>query len=647
MADVFVSYARSTVGQAERIADELRALGYSVWRDDQLPAHRAFSDVIEERLRAAKAVIVVWSADAKQSHWVRAEADLAREAGTLVQLSIDGAIPPMPFSQIQCADMNGWSGDPNAAGWRKVVSSVAALTGGAAVEEPGARERAKAPRSDEPLLAVLPFDNVSSDRELSYFSDGVSDEIRETIARGADLKVIGRGSSFQFRGAEKAAAHVAAQVKATHVLDGSVQRSGQKLRITAELVDCATETAVWSSRFDRDLSDIFALQDEIASAVAQALRVAMTLPAHPLKVDPATYDLYLLGRQASFSLANEPQMVKAFETLQRVVNSSPVFGRAWADLARTGSMLWRYYEHARFPHITRQTIVDAADTALDLDPGLGVAYQALSELENFNNFAQREELHEKALQYSRNDPTVMVAAAMFYAEVGRLNEAVAFAERAARINSMLGFADSLHAGLLTGLGRHAEARRIWDKLLALKPEFVPFTHNALYAAVAAADWDRFDDLVERAKANGLFSGELVDDVAFWRSVRQGDAAARQSYINHLKTSFTQGSLLQNDTIQNAVLLGDLELAFKLVGQYSLDDHGVRDGRLPTELYFGFAGSIFMQDNRPMMGDIRFVQLCHKIGLSTYWVATGHWPDCADQLPYDFKAEVRRLVEGRP
>jgi adenylate cyclase len=644
MADVFVSYARSTVSQAELIADELRAMGYSVWRDDQLPAHRAFSEVIEERLRAAKAVVVVWSADAKKSHWVRAEADLAREAGTLVQLSIDGAVPPMPFSQIQCADMNGWSGDPSAAGWRKVVSSVAALTGGAADEELGGRERAVASRSDEPLLAVLPFDNVSSDRELTYFSDGVSDEIRETIARGADLKVIGRGSSFQFRGAEKSAAHVAAQVKATHVLDGSVQRSGQKLRITAELVDCATETTVWSSRFDRDLSDIFALQDEIASSVAQALRVAMTLPAHPLAVDPATYDLYLFGRQASFRLGNEAQMVEAFETLQSVVNASPVFARAWADLARTGSMLWRYYEHARFPQISRQIVIDAANTALKLDPGLGVAYQALSELERFDNFAARENLHEKALQHSRNDPTVLVAAAMFHSEVGRLNEAVALAEQAARIDSMFGFADSLHAGLLTGLGRHAEAQTIWDKLLALKPKFVPFTHNALYAAVNASDWGRFDDLVERAKANGVYGGEIVDDVAFWELVRHSNPVAKQSYVNQLRANFTRGRLLQNDTIQNAVALGDLELAFELVGQYSLDDHGVLDGRLPTELYFGFAGSIFMQHNRPMMVDIRFVELCHKIGLCAYWVTTGHWPDCADQLPYDFRTEARRLMD---
>ena len=299
--DVFISYARSTTAkQAQQVGEALQSLGYTVWRDDQLSAHGVYTDIIEQRLRTARAVVVVWSAEARQSDWVRAEAEVARQAGTLVQLTIDGSAPPLPFSQIQCADMAGWSGDTGADGWRKVVASVAALTGGAADLAVQAPARPKPSPPVEPLLAVLPFDNVSSDIELSFFSDGVSDEIRETIARGADLRVIGRGSSFQFRGAAKSASRVAAQVKATHILDGSVQRSGLKLRITAELVDCATETTVWTRRFDRDLSDIFALQDEIAAAVATALRVAITMPATPLAIDPPTYDRYLAAREASF-----------------------------------------------------------------------------------------------------------------------------------------------------------------------------------------------------------------------------------------------------------------------------------------------------------------------------------------------------------
>ena len=103
----------------------MRGLGYGVWRDDALPAHRAYADVIEERLTAARAVVVLWSADAVASEWVRSEANRAREERKLVQLSLDDTPLPMPFDQTQCADLAGWSGDPDASGWRTVVASIA------------------------------------------------------------------------------------------------------------------------------------------------------------------------------------------------------------------------------------------------------------------------------------------------------------------------------------------------------------------------------------------------------------------------------------------------------------------------------------------------------------------------------------------
>jgi TolB-like protein len=636
MSDVFISYARSTAPQAQRLSGALQALGYSVWLDDQLPAHRAYTEVIEERLRAARSVVVVWSADAKKSDWVRAEADVAREAGKLVQVTVDGSLPPLPFSQIQCADLTGWAGDPNAAGWRKAAASVEALVG-AAGQADAHRMPQGAPPPSEPLLAVLPFDNVSSDVELSFFSDGVSDEIRETIARGADLKVIGRGSSFRFRGAEKSAANVAAQVKATHVLDGAVQRSGQKLRITAELVDCATETAVWTHRFDRDLSDIFALQDEIAAAVAEALRVAIALPDQAPAVDAATYDRYLAAREASFGPYGLTGLLGAFDRLRQATGEAPLFARAWADLARTGSLLWRHHEHSRFPHLTREVIVEAAQTALRLDPGLGIAYQALAELERFDDFLAREALHEQALAHAKSDPAVLTSAALFLSEVGRLDEAVQLAAQAARIDPLFGFAEGLHAGLLTGVGRHGEAHAIWDRLLEAQPTSAAHIHNALYAAASAADWARFDALQTKARAAGAIDSGLEKFMQFWTAVRVGDAAAKARYLQDFEKDFAAGGLLQNDVIQHVVALGDVERAFGFVQRYSLQ--AASEGRLATTDFFGFAGTMFMSGNEPMMRDARFVQLCRRIGLCDYWIASDRWPDCADEgvLPYDFKA----------
>lgn len=129
MADVFLSYARPRLDDAMRIADCLRAAGYSVWYDESLPAHRAYSDVIAEQLDAASAVLVLWSIEAAASQWVRSEANRARETDRLVQLRLDNARLPMPFDQIQCVDLRHWGGACNTPGWGRVAESIAALTG--------------------------------------------------------------------------------------------------------------------------------------------------------------------------------------------------------------------------------------------------------------------------------------------------------------------------------------------------------------------------------------------------------------------------------------------------------------------------------------------------------------------------------------
>src|SRR5271154_3113700 len=119
MSDVFISYARSTAKQAQRVAEALRGLGYGVWIDDDLPAHRNYSRVIEEQMAAAKAAVVIWSADAAQSEWVMSEANRAREGRKLIQVATDSARLPMPFDTIQCADLAGWAGAADHPGWRK------------------------------------------------------------------------------------------------------------------------------------------------------------------------------------------------------------------------------------------------------------------------------------------------------------------------------------------------------------------------------------------------------------------------------------------------------------------------------------------------------------------------------------------------
>ena len=263
---VFLSYARSSEEQAGFAERALRDAGYVVWRDSELPAHLSYAEVIEERLKSAKAVLVLWSAEGAKSQWVRAEADAAREMGTLVQSSVDGTVPPIPFNQIQCANLKGWTGESDHAGWRKLHSSIVALAGH--VEAPtkaSAKKRASS-------ICVLPFQNMSGDAVPDYFSDGLSEDITSDLAKVPALSVIPRKTAFAFKGQEVDPCTVAEKLGVGYVLEGTVRRAGDRVRITAQLIDGGTGEHAWSDRYSRDFNDVFSVQDEISKAIVDALK---------------------------------------------------------------------------------------------------------------------------------------------------------------------------------------------------------------------------------------------------------------------------------------------------------------------------------------------------------------------------------------
>ena len=238
MSDVFVSYARSTEPQARDIAQALRAQGYSVWRDDEIPAHKPYAEVIEERLRASKAVLVIWSKDAAKSQWVRAEADAARELGTLVQVTVDGTMPPLPFNQIQCAALKEANGGFDGPGWAKLTASLAVLAMG---DEAAAASRPLV-NSAGPgkSICVLPFANMSGDAEQEYFSDGISEDITTDLSKVSALDVVARNTAFTFKGRSVDICEIARTLSVSHVLEGSVRKAGGRVRISAQLIDGKT-----------------------------------------------------------------------------------------------------------------------------------------------------------------------------------------------------------------------------------------------------------------------------------------------------------------------------------------------------------------------------------------------------------------------
>jgi adenylate cyclase len=427
MADVFVSYARPDEAQSKRVAETLRGAGYHVWRDDELPAHRPYAEVIEERLKSAQCVVVLWSIEAAKSQWVRAEADTARAAGTLVQASLDGTIPPLPFNQIQCADLNDWSGDTGAHGWCKLLASAQALVGPLPVDKPLVR------RDNRPLsICVLPFENMSGDAEQEYFSDGISEDITTDLSKISALGGVARNTAFTFKKQSVNVCEVAGRLGVSHVLEGSVRKAGNRVRINAQLIDGATGDHIWAERYDRDLDDIFAIQDEISKAIVGALKLKL-LPQEKKAMEQRgttnadAYDLYLLARQ--YWVTGNQGDIRREERVMRIcgraVEIDPYYARAWALLAMAQSNL-RY--------AFRCDVDDgfaAAHAALSIDQTIAEAHgPMIRRLEERQRFAEADERMETALGLDPDSWEVNKEAARVYFRQRRFADAARHLEKA-------------------------------------------------------------------------------------------------------------------------------------------------------------------------------------------------------------------------
>ena len=641
MADVFISYARTSARQAEAIGHALHALGYSVWRDNDLPSHRAYADVIEEQLQTAKAVVVVWSTEAVKSQWVRSEADRARADNKLVQVSVDDSRLPMPFDQVQCADLTNWSGDREAAGWRKVIASIADLLDRTPPTSTGV---APAGSATGPLVAVLAFDNLSGDPGLAYFSDGVSEEILDTLARGSNLKVLARSSSFQFRGADKAVRKVAASLRATHLLDGSVRQAGARVRISAQLVDCASETALWSERFEGELDDIFALQDKIALAVADALKTTFA-PARPTtKIDPAVYELYLKAKDQGLGAQNLGlSLSERAELLERVVEVSPSFADGWSWLGHIRALSARQAERGAAFRRQRDAAMLALEKAIALDPELPAPYIALNQLEPQGAFARRWRHVLKSLDVAPDHPDSLTLAGHFSFTVGWMADALAYGRRAYELDPLHPLAAQGYASAVWACGDTDGARRLLVGFRDTRVENVGLNLDLMNLATFSKDWAAFDEAEAFARAKGHLAEPIMRGaLAFGRAVRRGNASFADAVLQTVRTDIAQSGTAPVQLLNVLCELGRKDDAFDAVAGASFEQIFDDEGGQAAGEYN--PGVIFnRRSNWPMMSDPRFVSLCHKLRYTDFWLETGRWPDCADQVPYDFRAEARRLA----
>jgi TolB-like protein/Tfp pilus assembly protein PilF len=323
---------------------------------------------------------------------------------------------------------------------------------------------------DARSIAVLPFANLSDDKTNEYFADGLSEELLNLLSRMPGLRVVARTSSFSFKGRTASVGEIARELNVAHLLEGSVRRSGSRVRIAAQLVRASDSSHVWSRSFDRDLSDIFAVQDEIAGAVAGELALSLLGSAAPRArtTDPRAYSLYLQGRHF-FSLLSASGFEQAIPALEGALAIDPQFGPAWATL---GALYWGQANNSLIPYEEgSRRAREASEKALSLDPDQA---EPMSLLGLLDVIEQRDAVLglrrvERALELEPHNQRVLSRAANIARQRGRTEQAIHYAEQALRADPL-----SPNAHAVLGLtyyyaGRLDDAEAMRRKLLALSP----------------------------------------------------------------------------------------------------------------------------------------------------------------------------------
>jgi len=377
MADVFVSYARGDKARVAPLVAAIQAQGWSVWWDPEIDAGQQFDDQIEVELKSAKAVLVVWTPTSASSRWVRGEAREAADRGTLVPVRFEGASLPMDVRAIHTTELDGWGENTASAPFQSLLRSLSAMI--ARQSEPSVETTGvkPAPFTATPRLAicVLPFANMSGDPEQEYFSDGISEDVITDLSKVSALAVASRNSAFMYKGKQVDVPKVARELKVSHVLEGSVRKAGGRVRITAQLVDGLTNDSVWAERYDRDLNDIFTLQDEISQAIVKALKLKL-LPEEKKAIEQRgtdnveAYNLYLMARQTyiTSNTADDRAAAAIIRLCSRATEIDPNYARAWALMAEGQTQL----RHLRGG--TADDGLAAAERALALDANLAEAH---------------------------------------------------------------------------------------------------------------------------------------------------------------------------------------------------------------------------------------------------------------------------------
>lgn len=344
--------------------------------------------------------------------------------------------------------------------WVGLAAVVVAMTALLLVGRSSRDSAPPAPSAGRTAIAVLPFVNLSQAPDQEYFSDGLTEELLNALAKNPKLRVTSRTSAFSFKGKDVDLQTIAARLGVTHVVEGSVRRAGAQLRVTAQLVDVATDSPLWSRTYERQADAVFAVQEDIATSVAAALK--MTLEGGRTPALPSTsveaYNAYLQGRYFLGRLSRE-NLQKAIDFYREALRLDPAYARAWAGLsaAHSSQAAAGYVPFDEGYGEARRE----AERALELDPNLAEAHARLGRVrrEYDWNWTGAEAAFGRALALEPANLDAMQGAAMLASAFGRFDDAIAFTRKAVEL-------DPLRVGTNYNLGLHLYRAGRWDEASA-------------------------------------------------------------------------------------------------------------------------------------------------------------------------------------
>ena len=634
---VFLSYARADGQAAARVAAALEAAGFNVWSDTLIEGGAAFAKSIELSLESCTAVVVCWSHRSVESDWVLDEAGRGRDLRKLVPVALDGVEPPLGFRQYHAVDLSRWRGAPGAEEIAAIARGISVVSGRAAApRSPAPAVRAGLSRrrlltvaagvagaaaagvavwrfgsfrggtASPTSVAVIPFENLSGSPDQGYFADGLSEELRATLARNAGLQVMAEASSRQFRASKDDAVTIADKLGVDYLLYGKVRRAGDEVRVTVDVIDGGTGFSRWSQIFERALSDIFAVQAEIATAVASGLmkrfaadgeapaEVAASIAGGTRSIE--AYDAYLRGRALYDLSADEASERAALAQFDAAIAADAGYAAAHAARARSLTAIANQYGKVGELDALYDAAIASAERAIGIAPELADAHSTLG----FTLFQGRldaraaREPFERSRELGAGEATVLARYAQYSARCGRHRQAGEAIERALLL-------DRLNPLIHRAAGAIAYAARRWGDSIA--PARQGLAMNPRLSRAHAAIGDALLMLGRMDEARAEYMAEPVEDFRLAGIAiverRRGDAGAAEAAHARLVAELGDRVLYQQAQV---------------LAQWGRHDAAIAALGRAREL--GDSGLIYARNDPfldPLRDDARFVKLLNRLG----------------------------------